>query len=169
MTANRTTPIHLWGDYPAQLEYYTLEKPAGYCWIFSGFVNLSSGYGQLGRNIPAHRVAWEVANGRPVPHGLVIDHTCHNVDPVCNDDSDCMHRRCVNPAHLEAVTFRENVRRGNGFSGVNAIKDACPKGHTYDEANTYWYRGKRQCGKCRKASNDASNARRKAAKRLQLG
>lgn len=169
MAANRTTPINLWGDYPAQLDYYTLAKPDGECWPFSGFINPSTGYGQVGRNIPAHRVAWEVAHGHPIPGGLVVDHTCHNGDPTCRDDADCPHRRCVNPEHLEAVTFAENVRRGRGFSGVNAARTECPKGHPYDEVNTYLYRGKRQCAACRKASNDVSNAKARARRAADRG
>lgn len=35
----------------------------------------------------------------PIPEGLVIDHLCRRP-------------RCINPAHLEAVTNEENVRRG---------------------------------------------------------
>lgn len=69
------------------------------CWEWKGAVN-SDGYPVLWdgtRLTYAHRIAYEMVIG-PVPEGLDVDHLC-NV------------RRCVNPAHLEAVTHRENVQR----------------------------------------------------------
>jgi hypothetical protein len=45
----------------------------------------------------AHQYSYFIHKG-PVPEGLEIDHLCHN-------------KLCVNPAHLEAVTHRENCRR----------------------------------------------------------
>lgn len=74
----------------------------------------------------------------PVPDGLELDHLCrvHN---------------CVNPAHLEAVTHAENVRRGE--AGLhNPEKTHCPNGHAYTEENTLVIndpRGAyRRCKKC---------------------
>jgi hypothetical protein len=32
------------------------------------------------------------------------------------------------------------------------MTDACRNGHAYDEANTYWYRGARQCRACNRAA-----------------
>lgn len=63
----------------------------------------------------AHRWSYEEANGT-IPEGLVIDHLCRNPS-------------CVNPRHLEAVSFRENILRGTGMSARHAIKTECINGH----------------------------------------
>lgn len=103
------------------------------CWIWTG-ARSSTGYGNVwhgGRYRPAHRVAFELLIG-PIPDGLHLDHLCRV-------------RACVNPAHLEPVTCKENVRRGE--QGV--LKTHCPAGHPYDEANTRIVKGGyRQCRTC---------------------
>ncbi len=71
------------------------------CWPWTAGAN-SKGYGKIsvnGRYRLAHRVAWELANQKPVPPGLTVDHACGV--PLC-----------VNPRHLEAVSNLENNRRG---------------------------------------------------------
>jgi hypothetical protein len=70
------------------------------CHIWHGATN-GVGYGHVkrnGRNISAHRAAWEDRHG-PVPDGMELDHACRN-------------RGCVNPDHLEPVTHAVNARRG---------------------------------------------------------
>lgn len=102
------------------------------CWLWTGG-RQSSGYGSLtfdGAHKLAHRVAYELSVG-PIPEGLHVDHLCRTRD-------------CVNPAHLEAVSPRENQRRG--IKG--ALTTHCPSGHAYDEANTRIYRGMRYCREC---------------------
>jgi hypothetical protein len=49
------------------------------------------------REVYAHRHFSEIHIG-PIPPGLVLDHLCNNPP-------------CVNPAHLEPVTAKENMRR----------------------------------------------------------
>lgn len=92
----------------------------------------SNGAGYLRRTgVYAHRAAYERAIG-PIPAGLVIDHLCRNP-------------WCANPEHLEAVTNRENSRRG--LRGRLVV--ACPNGHPYDPANTlYRANGHRRCRTC---------------------
>lgn len=81
-----------------KLERYKIDHKTG-CWIW--LLSTRRGYGQVSINghiKGAHRVYFEAANGQ-IPKGMMLVHLCRN-------------RRCVNPAHLEIVTNRENVRRG---------------------------------------------------------
>lgn len=112
----------------------------------------SNGYGHMydgQRQIRAHRLAWELFVG-PIPSGLHIDHLCRN-------------HSCVNPGHLEPVTSRENALRGVGPTAINARRTHCIRGHPYDEANTYWYKGMRRCRVCHAARSRRAHHGRKAS------
>lgn len=164
--ARPLVPRSMFGDYPAQLALLTRVLPNG-CWEFTGWIH-PHGYGQIGRNIRAHRLAWEIANGRPVPPGLVIDHQCHNLDVACEDNSECQHRRCVNPAHLEAVTQRINNVRGHGIAHAHSVKTHCDNGHEFTEANTYYRRDRfgRECRACRRDFMRKRNAEKRRLAQL---
>lgn len=116
------------------------------CWEWIG-AKTSSGYGNFlwnGKNVTAHRKSYEILVGN-VPEELDLDHLCRN-------------RSCVNPSHLEPVTRRENLLRGETIPAKHAKKTHCPKGHEYTEDNTYIYKktNSRHCIKCR---DDRNNGR----------
>ena len=69
----------------------------GSCWIWTGMKN-ADGYAKYNGHWTAYQLSYVYENG-PVPEGLEIDHVCRV-------------KTCVNPSHLEAVTHRENMRRG---------------------------------------------------------
>ena len=100
------------------------------CWPWLGLVRKGvreKGYGRFpvdGKIVPAYRFAWVLVNGREPLPGMELDHTCRN-------------RGCVNPGHLEEVTFRENVLRSGNRAALNARKTHCKHGHEFTPENTY--------------------------------
>jgi hypothetical protein len=108
------------------------------CWIWQAGVD-RYGYGRFkgprseGRCgvTTAHRWAYVATHGSVDPN-LEVDHLCHT--PLC-----------VNPAHLEAVTHAENMRRRRPITSG----DCCKWGHEFTEANTKVNsRGWRSCRAC---------------------
>ena len=132
--------------FQAKVEYRDEED----CWEWIGNRSggKNAGYGQFwvhGRLVKAHRYAYEMEYG-PIPDGAVIDHLCRN-------------RGCVNPLHLEAVSHRTNIRRGEGIAAINAIKEACINGHAFDEKNTGYRGATRYCRTCLRDSGRVIRAR----------
>jgi hypothetical protein len=108
------------------------------CWLWTGGKD-ACGYGNAwfnNTNTKAHRISYTLIVG-DIPKGLVLDHLCRNPP-------------CVNPQHLEAVTHRENCRRG-----IQGRKlEYCLKGlHKLTQSNTYKWTDKggrdhRKCKSC---------------------
>jgi hypothetical protein len=129
-----------------------LRPELGPCWLHQGTPEKATGYVRCEINRVrdyVHRFVYG-AFVEPIPDGKEIDHLCHNADPSCPSDASCLHRRCVNPDHLEAVTHRENMDRSpNNLAVKNRLKSHCLHGHPYDEANTrVTSHGGRACRAC---------------------
>lgn len=128
------------------------------CWPWIRRSN-KDGYGQFslrGRPWRAHRVVYAWLIG-PIPEGMTLDHLCRN-------------RLCVNPAHLEPVTNRVNVLRGDTITGRNVRKTHCPKGHPLSPENLCSWersRGKRSCRICRAERARERYWERKLASRVE--
>lgn len=123
------------------------------CWLWRGALT-SGGYGNFvihrGTNVAAHRFAYELLVG-PIPEGLVLDHLCRL--PLC-----------VNPEHLEPVTERENIRRGDAPTAILSRENRCAKGHRLTGSNVYVDpRGWRHCRICTREARRTLKARRRSA------
>jgi hypothetical protein len=80
--------------------FWAKVDKSGECWVWTGSRNWA-GYGYLGavrghgRQLAAHRVSWELANGS-IPEGLHVLHHCDNPP-------------CVRPEHLFVGTRSDNL------------------------------------------------------------
>lgn len=133
--------MHLNRKSPHEVRWkrFVLYHPRG-CWVWTG-ARHNKGYALYrvnNRNRLAHKFIWELHNGQ-VPDGLELDHLCRR-------------RGCVNPDHLEAVTHRVNVQRGNAGEATRsraAAKTHCKHGHPLTQENvTIYSNGVRRCRLC---------------------
>ncbi len=127
------------------------------CWEWQAALD-RDGYGRIGyggRTFAAHRVSYRWWVG-PIPYWLQVDHLCRN-------------HACVNPDHLEAVTCKTNIRRGN--TGRWRRADDCTAGHPLSGDNLIirWDNSGRRCRTCQLARvRDWRQRQRLAATCAQL-
>jgi len=121
----------------------TKSNPETGCVEWVGAVDLR-GYGRIaddsGWYDMAHRLSYKLNVG-DIPKGLVVHHKCFNT-------------RCVNPAHLELVTHRDNIinKGRTNAAHLNSKKTMCIRGHEFKEGSYYVQQSKwgsvRVCKKC---------------------
>lgn len=87
---------------PLEVRFWKFVEKAGPddCWLWTG-AKAPGGYGKIGAGtgrsvVRAHRVSWEIANGRTIPDGMLVMHRCDNPP-------------CVNPAHLSLGDHSANA------------------------------------------------------------
>lgn len=127
---------------PRHIRRNIKEGPGG-CWIWTRSCS-PDGYGWASLNnktYQAHRLVYRLTVGA-IPEGLVLDHLCRV-------------RNCVNPDHLEPVTPRENLARGNTPTGWSRCQRC--------NSEFIKLRNQRRCPKCL----EAYEAARKPIKRIQ--
>jgi hypothetical protein len=135
--------------------FWSKVEKTGTCWLWTGPTK-PDGYAEFGngRSRRVHRLAYEDSVG-PIPAGLVLDHRCHSNDAGCPGGPTCLHRRCVNPAHLEPTSTRENIHRGRGITAELAQRTACREGHDLELMNN----GVRRCRECTRRKSRERKAR----------
>lgn len=121
---------------PERILESIVADPQTGCWLWTGKIS-PNGYASVGGKL-IHRTSYEFFIGS-IAEGLCVDHLCRV-------------RHCVNPDHMEVVTYSENVKRGL-LPGLNRsrknAKTHCPNGHLYTESNSSFNsRGHRECREC---------------------
>ena len=132
LSCNRERNLAYYRKPPDMERFWLFAVQGDGCWPWIGAVD-GDGYGRFAMR-SAYRIAYEAVRG-PVPVGLTLDHLCRN-------------RECVNPDHLEPVTNRENILRGESPAAKHARQSHCLNGHSFDSANTYRWHGQRICRAC---------------------
>lgn len=137
----------------------------GYCWIWNGaltkggygIMRVSKKYAHLSDRVyssccqsTSHRWTYRSLRG-PIPDGLTLDHLCRM-------------RSCVNPWHLDPVSMRENILRGDTLAARNAAKTHCIHGHEFTPENTGHQKSGKYCMECKRMFNRECYARKRAAK-----
>lgn len=134
--------------------FWSKVNKTGGCWEWTAAANVK-GYGRFmfeGRVQYAHRLSYAFAFGG-ISEGLLVCHRCDNP-------------KCVNPAHLFLGTNMDNIQDCCA-KGRHHKQSAtyCNNGHEYTPETTGHNKAGRICLICRRITNNAS----KAARRARIG
>jgi hypothetical protein len=138
----------------------SITKQANGCWMWTG-TGTNDGYGYWypspGKpRIMTHLYSY-LLHGKTLEAGMDVGHACHDhavAAGTCDGGETCPHRRCCNPAHLEAQTRSQNTLAQRHHA---RNRTECPKGHPYDDENTYTDpAGKRRCRRCKRGEGPSS-------------
>lgn len=139
------------------MEKVVIDQETNY-WVWTACKN-KLGYGSIiigsrsdgtRKSKRVYRALYECLFGK-IQDGLVLDHLCRNPS-------------CVNPNHLEPVTQKENILRGNSPQAVNARKNLCKDGHPLDGLQ----KSGRFCKQCARVSRRESMRRKRRREKCLL-
>jgi len=145
------------------------------CLLWLGYVDKNTGYSHIGGYgddnktvLLGHRLIFGLAV-RELEPGEHVDHRCQGADRFCTGNVTCIHRRCLEPSHLEAVSQAENNRRAAersrktpGARWTNEMRGTCKKGlHPWIPENIKkTSRGGLLCGPCDHGRQDEYRQRK---------
>ena len=147
-------PEDITPDLAAKFLSRVQRQPGGcHVWLAAKSTN---GYGHmwvpsLGTSLKAHRIGYVLASEAPLPSDVDLDHLCRN-------------RSCVNPLHLEPVSRKENLARGEGPNAealrAQLDRGECPRGHDLTAPNAWRSIHNGRSRICRLCSNEWARKRR---------
>jgi hypothetical protein len=141
----------MWDQLPERMVQKISPEPNSGCWLWEAACTAAgyAVYREAGQTKYVHRMLYELAKGS-VPTGLELDHLCRV-------------RCCVNPEHLEAVTHKENNKRGTSPMAIFGRATHCVHGHEFIPENTYIYPTGvgRRCRACDRRIEAARSKNRK--------
>jgi len=132
-------------EFKERMKEETIIDPRTECWLYNGG-RTGNGYCQIrvdGVLQLVHRIsAFFYLGFNHTDRTLQVNHKCTN-------------KNCWNPAHLYIGTQSDNVQDAIRDRTHNqVIKTHCPKGHEYNEENTYISnKGFRFCRICKNESS----------------
>lgn len=159
-----------------EVDDYIYQTRAG-CWLWFGLVS-DEGYPKASvrgddglwrqRNLARATFTMHV---RPLANDEHLDHLCHTHTPSCPGGRQCLHRRCVNPGHLEPVTFLENNRRARSRKAASnkrrgLARTHCKNGHELTPDNVAFqaaHPDRRRCRTCALARTEQWRERQRRA------
>jgi hypothetical protein len=127
-----------------------MEQSGCWTWLGSQMEHFGMAYGRFwdGSNVVgAHRFAYEYFKRTKLDKSMEVDHLCRN-------------SLCVNPDHLEAVSHRENMLRGNSPVANKARQTHCKYGHPLSGDNLVLVGTGRKCRTCIRRMNRKSYAKK---------
>lgn len=130
-----------------------IEPQESGCWWYpavpdnKGYAITKIGW-PVAKTIRIHRLSWIYYKG-DITDNMVVDHLCHDISS-CQGGNTCIHRRCVNPEHLQLLSISDNSKK---TVRIMKYRTHCKRGHTL-EGNIFDYdskQGKRSaCKSCQK-------------------